>query len=1249
MNLDTASQFPNGGAAPPPSTTSTTDDILTALQAIYHPQSTNAIRIKASAYLDGVKKLPEAPAHGYALARDSSQDVHLRYYGLTLLEHAVKYGWDEVDGVERERMRGFVVDLAEGVTAQDAVFLRNKVAQVWVEVGKRAWGGGGGDGEDGWRDMDERLVRLWGKGGIEHQGLVLYVLETLAEEVFNREDPVAGVRGKELGKACVAVFTPAVVMRECLPKRDTEVSLRFGEEGWVTRVCGLLDWCLGNGVQTDEKIAATAVKALNTLRAVMPWLIPKAIEATGCVNHIGRALSAPVVSIQTAAVEALFAVYSRSNFSDTDFVALVCPMYTSEIINLFEEMYSWTAADLDIHDLDEPKYNLSKKLSELLANLGSFVESRPKQIPDGCNIPGFLSLLFQILRHPSLTVSIPVLHAWTRLLRCRPIRDSDTVMQMIGGLLELCSQRLMRYENLPEDSEDPTVVLLSEDIDTIPERHAFLGNYRRYCVDIVEVIVRRVPVEAMQHILGQATNLFQTLYQGQPAFDPQTFSKNSTAVLRVDAQITVIDAAMRGYLKWLDGHSSDPQKVEAERTAMQEAFEQWCQAVLRISFEDPEIIRMVTQLMVTFATKALSTRPSFALHLLDNILSMPNRDNPAFPKYSEAVKGLEQTSVHEIKRLAMVFPNEFLTVYDDLERKINEIVSTQTTDDRQRMGYSAFLFLIVHRSTTLDATTQRSKLQQMLNPITEGWQNPAFRASLDSFESFCEMLFLGDIANFLAVRGFQNTPDWASRELDTDGQTKQAEILFRFQELPLRSTKSLLAVATEKLREGSQSHELACAIWADTIPLILPSLLKLISHAQAFYNMSSWSHLPPEMQAVLKRVLTDRFWQAGISTESRDDFFARVSGSKSSYEGFASTIRGTVRQIREVCYYILYGMTRLGDFFYGISDLPGPLSTALFADAGALSAHHVSVLLNVAAQLIERCPTHQWQHFLPPIVSNLFRELDAKITSEWDLVNQQISQADEHENLGDEMKNESILRQLTYTAISMVSIFLDDKGGAPQSQPQPPTTTTTTINMSNFILTTPTVLEPILLFCKNTLRVRDTRTVALATRVLRNLIPHFRAPSPVHAYICHDVLQAAITSLHEPYFVDSQKDLASLIALIIHLDSDNGATSRTVSVIASLPGLRERPDRVDRKIRAMLETGSERTQRSMVLDLLASVRGVSIHEQGKLERATGKAEKKKKGSGIREEYMAVEEQKPGTGGIVRGGSPVLAGMADMFG
>lgn len=55
------------------------------------------------------------------------------------------------------------------------------------------------------------------------------------------------------------------------------------------------------------------------------------------------------------------------------------------------------------------------------------------------------------------------------------------------------------------------------------------------------------------------------------------------------------------------------------------------------------------------------------------------------------------------------------------------------------------------------------------------------------------------------------------------------------QQLPLRGTKTLLAVSTEKLKRTDPAYELGCALWRDVIPAILPTLLQLIGYVARFF------------------------------------------------------------------------------------------------------------------------------------------------------------------------------------------------------------------------------------------------------------------------------------------------------------------------------------------------------------------------------------------------------------------------------
>ncbi|KAF2728249.1 ARM repeat-containing protein [Polyplosphaeria fusca] len=1200
--------------------------VLHALQAIYDPASSNDTRRHASEYLEQAKQHPEAPSYGHALALNRDQPAQLRHYGLSMLEYAIKYKWDDFTLDQGAIIRKYVLDLTQNVVEEDPVYLRNKIAQLWTEIAKRSWA-------DDWLDMDQQLCELWHLS-VPHLDLVLYILETLSEEIFNREDPTAGLRGSDLGRAMVEIFTPVAVLAEHLPSRDKGPDVRHGEEGWLKRLCNNLDWCLTQDVQNQDRIRSSAVRTMNALRASMSWVMPKAIVQVQVVEACCKALAVPVVPLQQASVEVLQSIYGRHHLQDSDRDEMFAPMLRPLSVGLLQDIYNWTLSDMNINDLNEPKYTLCKKLAELSNSLGVYVEQRSTHISTGSDLQGLFNLLYDVLRNPSLIVSIPSLHCWTKLLRSRSVRDSEIVTSKLGGLLSTCCERLVRYEAFPDDSDDVTVLFLNEDIDTVPERHAFLGNYRRFCVEVIELLVRRMPVDAMEHILGQASTTFQALYSDGLVFQPQHFSKHSTPVLRADAQVTVIDAALKGYLRWIAAQGENPQEDDQTRLQMENSLEQWCRQILQSRFDDPEVAKKVIQLMSTFATKALPNRPAFALTFLEHMLTVKLDDCPDLPPYSEAVKDLDRVCSLEMQKLAMKFPDDFMNVYDKLERKINEINSLPATDDRQRMAFQAFLLIIVHRSTALDQATRENRLKQMLQQVKDAWQNDQLTKSISSFQSFCGLLGMEHLPEFLSSNSFKDVQDWSGQALNADGQALQAAILERSQQLPLRLTKTLLAASIEKLRDGTSAYETAAVLWADAIPTILPNILQLVSHAQAFNDIeASWGHLPPELQQVVHRVLTDRFWQAGISTESRDDFFSRVNGSKSTFEGFASSVRGTVRQIRESSYYIIYSLTRFRDFFYGISDLPGPLSQALFRHAHALSAHHLSVLLSVSTHLIEGCPANLRPGFLPQIIDGLFREMGQKISAEWDLVTRQVEESGANDDLTDEMKTESILRQLTFSSVSLVAVMLDARQESARqqdgtAQQDPP--------MCDFVLSTPSVLETMLLFCASMMRVRDTRSVVVILRVVRSLIPRFRDKSPIRDYFCDTILKNAITSLHEPYFVDCQKDLASLIAAIIHLDDEMPR-----GILLSLPGMGD-VDRVDRRLHRLktANRNDDRLQRSIVLDLLSSVRGVGIHEQGKIERA-----KPKKKTAFQEQYMSVDQ--PAT--IVRGTSPALAGIADMFG
>lgn len=263
--------------------------ILRALELVYDPRTSKEHRDDASRFLEQVKSQSDAPARGYVLAANKSHPAVVRYYGLSLLEDPIRHRWADYSGEQNIALREWVLKLAQSVTSEDPVFIRNKIAQLWVEVAKRSW-------VLDWMDMDEALVKLWG-GSIVQKEMVLEVLETLSENSFGKEDTTTALRGNDLSKACVEIFTPAQVMAEHFPKRDTGIHVRFGHEGWLSRISELLSWCYTGG-RNDAELETCAVKALSTLKSVIHWVILKAVAATLCIERICECLTVPDHAMQ---------------------------------------------------------------------------------------------------------------------------------------------------------------------------------------------------------------------------------------------------------------------------------------------------------------------------------------------------------------------------------------------------------------------------------------------------------------------------------------------------------------------------------------------------------------------------------------------------------------------------------------------------------------------------------------------------------------------------------------------------------------------------------------------------------------------------------------------------------------------------------------------------------------------------------------------------------------------------------------
>lgn len=892
--------------------------------------------------------------------------------------------------------------------------------------------------------------------------------------------------------------------------------------------------------------------------------------------------------------------------------------------------------------------------------------------PEACDFAGFVRLSLDILQSPSLTVSIPVVYLWTKLLTLQKVRHSHEFQQVMGEMLELCRARMIRYEYVPQDYEDAVIRYLDEDLDTIPERHAFLGNYRRFCSSIIERVIRRSPFEATSYILTQSEQLLQRLSGRTQVPTCDEFRTDSREQLEAEAQCAVVQIAIRSYVQWSKGRNSSDERMQREHQALLEHIDSWCISLLRNEGYDPLVEKRVLTLVVDAATLALPANASAGLRICERVLDVPLQTTLGHSSLDEAVKELQGTQMKELQKLSTHYADALFAVRDKIRSSVQRRLNQIEVDQRTRLEHEAFLFNIVQRSSRPTEQEKRSGLESMAESLMRQWQQEALEGYGGGLVSMLNTLGLEQCPRYFLDRQAVNIRDWSSVPLDAEGLRIRDEIPKRLESLPLQATRVVLSTVSgvRNAKKGSGSN---IGSLPPLAPVILPRLLPLLSFAHAFNNEATWADQPPEMLVVIQRIMQDRVWQNGISGGTREDFFRRIRESKASLEGLASSIRGSIRSIRELCMWILDSLSMLGEELYDLPNLSSTLAGTLYDNAHWLSPHQFSALLSLSTALVERCPPKSRQNFLPPVLTALFKQVDAKTSAEWTAIARLRNGEESSQGLEVEMKNESVLRNLTHAAVLLASDILGypAKGKSPDGISPLPVLTMLAIGNKNsseghptvraIILTTPTVLEPLILFATHTIQTHDSRSCAVITRVLRSLLPEFRhtetsgsqttsatidadVAASAREFFSTEVLKACVSSIHDPYFAEMQKDLAALVAAIINLYSIR--TETPVQIILSLPGMTEA--RVTSSFEQIRSATSERQQRTLVLSLLEGVRGTSIHEMGKITQ-------KPRRSAMEKQFMnaMAVDGGPGTAeacyGIIRTGSPELTGVAELLG
>lgn len=1243
--------------------------ILQALEIIHTPSTKNEVRKQASQYLESLKSNDAATSYGAFLGSDPSNPPLIRHYGLSLIEHTIRHKLHHQTESQNLQVREWVTELGKSLAENDPPWVRNKVAELWVELAKRTWA-------LEWFDLDQYLVDFW-SGEARHKDLVLTILENLSDDVFVRDDSTAILRGPDLSGGLVEIFTSPDEFVGGLKVNNEVIRLRAGEEGWLARISKLLEISSSGDVASKQ----TALKCLATLRSAMGWLMTATISHTNTMAKICSCLSNQDPDILIAALDCLVTLYSRGRLEDADVRMLVVPLCCTENIFALRDLYRKSVVGVD--EIESPRYTISKKLSEMVSYLaGLLVHTSHDYIVDQ-DTSAFLEFMVEICQHESLIVSIPTTHAWVKILGSGKWRKSSSVAACVGPLLRFACQRTIQYDLLGDDSDEPAVVFVNDEIELSTERSGFFLNYRRLCYQIIELICYTHMTQAIPYLVSQVDTELDALQQVDSTFSPAEFAQSRISI-RLDAQFSNVESAFRGFFVWRTDH---PEKRSEEQeqtlTTIGTQIQAWSNNMLvQRDFNEPFAKQRMIKCAVDISNRALQQDDSYALKVLEHILKAFISDIPEYGPYSDAVQELHMYASRELRHLAVQHADYFITFYDQFETKLRDLSTTSYLSAQVQADLSASLFLIVQRATNIDDATRKARLWSFLEPLSLAWQDAGLQEVVSSFETFCQSQCFDQVGPFMLSIGASNLETWSTVPLDSRGLELQAEMGNRASKMPLRLTRTLLANSTDKLSHSSPVYTMTCELWSMILPHMVQGLLQIASYTHRLHDPSSWPNVPADKK-LISRVLRDRFWQSGITEGSKNDFYAMIKSSKKSLEGFASSVRNKLRLNIEQTYTILHSLSKLGETFYGVPSLAEAISQALIETARPLSAHHYTIFLSMVSRVVDDCPPLQRHQFLDQLLPTLLSEMDQKCTSDWQkLEGRDGLVVEQSDDLTLEMREESLLRQLTHKSASTVALWIDVSRNQQQEQQKRHSVSNGVADaissnqrpqlMSSYIMSNSKVLPPLLLFYTHALSFKDTKSCTTVVLTLRSLVLELLSRSftierlddetaaAVREFLSTETLKAAITSLNDGYFAEQQRDIAALIATIwssfglpTHVPATETDpaydrppfTTAARDIILSLPGLTE--ERVDAAAKQLIPVrGHHRHERALILGLLEGFRGVRLSELGKIDV---RAQKNK----LMEKYIMRDsmgmQTDEGVSKQEKGGEVDLGGVANMFG
>ncbi|KAG7666023.1 MSN5 [[Candida] subhashii] len=1173
--------------------------IVSALDIVYNPKSTNVQRHEAQIFLETIKQNEQSPFWGYQLASyaNNGKNYIVRHFGLSLLQTSINYRYHTFDTNKCLAIRNWVIELAMKVEPDDPHYIKEKLAFLWVSIAKRIWGCylvkskerikaensedaplpppqyTEQDFIDGWTSMDSDLSKLW-DNNITCRELSLIIVRTLFEDIYLLDDPIASKRSIILNQLAVLVVTPNSVLETIYENNPNVTICKALPSGWFIVWSQFLMEILSNNTDFSNNTCQSFIpKILSTFKTCLHWVQPSVLRNENIMQTLINILTIPDVKFKTLAVDCLHILFTRSYTNQEDFDFFIGSIFTTEGISKLSDFYR--SLQLDPDDIDEQVYSLLKKTVEMIVSISEYlnISSKNRISWETADVDSYLRLVLSTTEHPSLIISGLSLQMWVTILRFDELSAKEPILKILLELLEIAANRTINYTY---DDDHISKKFLDVDFDSITDASSFLSNYRKFNEDIVRITICKKPEEGLMW-LENRLQVFFSSELGNKCINDYNLPEKSPPLNYGTAQFNIIENSIRGISRWRIWYNGDDINIINDR--LNQLVESLGERLLAMNIACPLLIRKQVQTLVQFAPLLKDISP-LMFKVLEKILTTATFEYPEniSDDEREIIRDLRTSCGTELNRLAYIMPESLKKIFNDLENVIANILSSKKVSDHENVAFKSFLLVIASRSSIDDKDELFAKI---VDPELGAWSAPETEKGLLDLHWFMERIGIVEIASYFQKRGITPTTDLLQAKMDEEGRLLKNRLRDHWSSIfPIRATRIFIQYSIEKLNHDSNEFLNLLKLWKIRVQPIIPHILQLLSQIQAYHNPANWNDLPESVQSFVRYSCMERFWQQGVSIQSKETFIEENVKAALTLRDFADSVGHLIRYTREYAFLTVGSLAQLNDTLYEYPNIASLIWNSVAGDTVGVTTHSWKHMINSCLRLvIKYCPPKFVDTFMAELLPKAIIDIDKVLVEKWNKVYSnglQLTGNEDDQTLSEEMMDEHLLRQLTAT---VVRLLMDIIG-----QYNSKTLTETQYASRRLVIENNEVLAPFLQICCHLIVFKDTKCSFNTILIIRNILSEITLKDEeVDKYLCEHLLKSLLAVLLDDYFVDAQSEAGLAFCNLYY--SLRSKYDYPATVLASLlPTIT--PENIRNFEALLVSTKSSRHQRSALLELI---------------------------------------------------------------